>query len=636
MKSICKTLLLATAILSPILSPITHAAEQETLPALIEGRAPQHYEQLWKGFDPQKEPLDVEVLKEWEQDGVVLKVIRYRIGIFKGKKSMMAAIYGYPKGAKNIPGLVQIHGGGQYAHYKAVLSNAKRGYATISIAWAGRMDAPDYKVNPGVVKLYWENKTDDPKYKVTTDWGALDGYHAPSKHSGPNAFVSITKAPWTIDPVPSPRNNSWFLCTMGARRALTFLEKQPEVDGSKLGVYGHSMGGKLTVLTSGSDSRVKAAAPSCGGISDRYNKDSLYRNTVGDAPYLHHVSCPTIFLSPANDFHGRISDLPQSISALKTKQWRVTCNAHLNHRDLPSGEVSTQLWFDQHLKGTFNYPKTPRSELKLKTPDHVPVFSVTPDASKKIISVDIYYTQQGLEGWDPKSRENHINQYWHHAPAVRVSGNTRAAILPVLDADKPLWVYANVLYALDTPVRGVGYYYGDYTAKTFNLSSLVKLVKPGGLKAAGVKATLKPSLVIETFAGDWKKNFFQHQKNHWEYRTHKIYNPLWKAPVGGSIAIDVLVQQTNKFVMGVDGYAAEVTHPGGGVWKTITLKSSDFKDAKNLPLESWRGIKELRLIAAEHLRSGRGKEQTLRKVGGTWQGVAPQFRNLRWIKQLGK
>ena len=88
--------------------------------------------------------------------------------------------------------------------------------------------------------------------------------------------------------------------------------------------------------------------------------------------------------------------------------------------------------------------------------------------------------------------------------------------------------------------------------------------------------------------------------------------------------------------MGVDGYAAEVTHPGGGVWKTITLKSSDFKDAKNLPLESWRGIKELRLIAAEHLRSGRGKEQTLRKVGGTWQGVAPQFRNLRWIKQLGK
>ena len=90
MKSICKTLLLATAILSPILSPITHAAEQETLPALIEGRAPQNYEQLWKGFDPQKEPLDVEVLKEWEQDGVVLKVIRYRIGIFKGKKSMIS------------------------------------------------------------------------------------------------------------------------------------------------------------------------------------------------------------------------------------------------------------------------------------------------------------------------------------------------------------------------------------------------------------------------------------------------------------------------------------------------------------------------------------------------------------------
>ena len=49
----------------------------------------------------------------------------------------MAAVYGYPKGGTNLPGLVQIHGGGQYADQQAVLTNAKRGYATISISWAG-------------------------------------------------------------------------------------------------------------------------------------------------------------------------------------------------------------------------------------------------------------------------------------------------------------------------------------------------------------------------------------------------------------------------------------------------------------------------------------------------------------------
>jgi pimeloyl-ACP methyl ester carboxylesterase len=35
---------------------------------------------------------------------------------------------------------------------------------------------------------------------------------------------------------------------MAARRALTFLEQQPQVDPARLGVYGHSMGGKVAML----------------------------------------------------------------------------------------------------------------------------------------------------------------------------------------------------------------------------------------------------------------------------------------------------------------------------------------------------------------------------------------------------
>ena len=62
--------------------------------------------------------LDVEDLHEWEEEGVVMKVLRYRAGVFKGKKAMIAAIYGYPKGAQKLPGLVQIHGGGQFADHR--------------------------------------------------------------------------------------------------------------------------------------------------------------------------------------------------------------------------------------------------------------------------------------------------------------------------------------------------------------------------------------------------------------------------------------------------------------------------------------------------------------------------------------
>ena len=81
----------------------------DTLLALLDGKAPTTFEEMWAGFDPRKEPLEVEILDEWEEDGVVVQVLRYRIGVFKGKKAMMAALYGYPQGGTDLRS-AQMHG----------------------------------------------------------------------------------------------------------------------------------------------------------------------------------------------------------------------------------------------------------------------------------------------------------------------------------------------------------------------------------------------------------------------------------------------------------------------------------------------------------------------------------------------
>ena len=599
---------------------------EDSLPSLKDGKAPQTFEEMWAGFDPRAEPLDVEVLKEWDEDGVALKVLRYRVGIFKEQEAKMAAVYGYPRGGSKLPGLVQIHGGGQFADYKAALTNAKRGYATISIAWAGRISAPGYTVGPNEVKLFWEGKTNDPNYRLTTDWGALDAYHAPSRHDK-EAFVVIPACPWSLDAVESPRNNSWFLCSLGARRALTFLEQQPEVVASRLGVYGHSMGGKLTVMTAAADARVKAAAPSCGGISDRYNTSSLFRATIGDDVSLQHIVCPIMFLSPANDFHGRINDLQKATGEIKSKQWRVTCSPHHNHQDTAEYEVATQLWFDEHLKDTGRLPATPECALTLKTTTGVPTFTVKPDASRPIVSVDVFYTRQGKdEARD--DRENTIARFWHHAAANR-TGETWTADLPVPDTDRPLWGYANVLYSLNKPISAAGYYYGIYTTDRFNLSSLMRTAAPEQLQAAGVRATLKPSPVIETFAGDWQKEWFTYTPENWARSTHKIYDPQWRAPASADLAIDVRSGQTNKLVVSLDGYAAEVSLAGGAGRQSVTLAPADFHDADGNTLAGWSGLKELRLGAQETLRSKKNGAKPV-SLGAVWQGANPEFRNLRW------
>lgn len=606
-------------------------ASAETLPPLKDGKAPQSFDEMWSGFDPRAEPLDVEVLHEWEEDDVVMQVLRYRIGVFKGKKAMMAAIYGYPKGGKDLPGLLNIHGGGQFADYKAVLTNAKRGYATITIAWAGRLTSPEYRVTPNEVALFWEGKTDDPKYRITTDWGALDAYHAPSKH-GKDAFPTIPDGnqDWTLDEVESPRNNSWFLVTLGARRALTFLEERPEVDGEKLGVYGHSMGGKLTVATAASDDRVKAAAPSCGGVSDRYSENPLHRNTVGDATALKQITCPTIFLSPANDFHGHINNLVEASHEIQAKEWRVVSSPHLNHRDSPEGEVASQLWFDQYLKGSFSWPETPTSKLQLKNENGIPLFTVKPDSSRPVLSVEVFYTQQGFDDGDQAHRENRINRFWHSAEASQ-SGDNWTAALPVFSPDLPLWVYANVLYPLEAPVTGAGYYYGVYTTDKFRLSSLIQKVSDVELREAGVTTVLKPSPVIESFEAGWEKQWFTHKADTWEMRTHKVYHPVWAAPEGAKLSLEVRSPVAEKFVIGIDSYASEITLDGSAGWQTITLSLSDFKDGSEAPMKGWSGIKELRLLPEDSLRSDT-KGAAPRMLGGPWEGEAPGFRNLRWVE----
>ncbi len=156
-------------------------AEMDTFHPLKGGAPARNLHELWEGYNPQREPLDVEVTKEWNQDGVVLKVVRYRIGVFKGRVSMMAAIYGYPEYGRHLPGLVQIHGGGQSANVNAVLTNAERGYAFISINWGG---------NPlGEV----------PNYQgPNTDWGAVDATQtAHNDHFFPSSRIRRQSIPWS-------------------------------------------------------------------------------------------------------------------------------------------------------------------------------------------------------------------------------------------------------------------------------------------------------------------------------------------------------------------------------------------------------------------------------------------------------
>ena len=104
-----------------LLATCITAQASDSLPPLK--NVPQNVAELWAGYDPQKEPLRTELVREWEEDGVVVRYLRYFIGSFKGQAAWMAGFYSFPKNIRRgekLPAVLHIHGGGQRAHLNLV------------------------------------------------------------------------------------------------------------------------------------------------------------------------------------------------------------------------------------------------------------------------------------------------------------------------------------------------------------------------------------------------------------------------------------------------------------------------------------------------------------------------------------
>ena len=483
-------------------------ADETFQPYKAAGDVPQNAVDLWKNYDARAEPLDVQVIKEWKADGVVTRYVTFTVGTFKGAESRMAAYYSFPDNGKKNAGFVWSHGGGQRAERNRGRYFATQGFATIDINWLGRPMESDIDVN--------------------TDWGNVD----PSQ--GPRFYAKALRKGWkrnlqpdefSIDPVPSPRNANWFLLAVAARRAITFLEQQSEVDASSLGFSGFSMGGMITALTA-TDSRLKAVAPFVGGSGFKYidfpggirgssirmhfKNLELYKRTIDASVYWPLVKCPVMFISSSNDFHSVFERIYQSMALLKHPNWRVSTNIHQNHGPGPEQWVLLNQWFDQYLKGIDqNIPITPPSNFNVS--ENVATFTVTPSDQDRLKGTEIYFS------YDPNGR----TRFWNranaqHHPHPQVPGSSWSVQLPVHE-NLPLYVFALCRYELKSPVhleRG--------ETSTFVLNSVEQSLVPDTVNLDQLFHLPKTRLVFEDFqkgTQDWSS---RDQRN---IKTYKFQAP---------------------------------------------------------------------------------------------------------------
>ena len=605
---------------------------------------PQSVEELWADFDPRRDPLETEVIREWREDGGVFRHVRFLVGTFKGKPARMTAIYGVPEKADGkVPAVMHIHGGGQ----RGSLSEAKflvgRGYAALSVNWGGRGggDGPFNAVEgaqPG-----------DPN----TDWGAVDpsqcnveGYS--TLLPGPLQFFEDREHP----PKSDPRNNNWYLLALGCRRGLTFLEQQPEVDAARLGVHGYSMGGNLTMYVAGTDDRVKAAVPGVGGQGwrwephvfssgtappqDRVKGDvDLFRRTISFESYAPRIRCPVLHRSATNDFHGWMDDVYRTNALIPGQPLRYSWTPHFNHRLNPEVAVTMPLWLDHFLKGGPALPETPAATLDLKAADGIPRITVKPDGRWPAARCEIFYSVDP----DPRAR------FWRSADVVR-DGDAFTATLPLESTDRPLFTFANVYHTLPEPVSMRLLPGNGDLVREVCLSSEMRSATPAELAAAGVQGQAvavrsgnpSGSLLIDDFSHGWRDWYRLSVGNpvHWANWTRKITDPAWRGPDGARLAITLTMPQTNRLTVvvvenewrGERGRRRTFTCTrevaGSPEPQTLLISPRDFvpTDEKLGPLTSWAQLDVLGLCGFHP------DEKPARKPA--WDGPLPEFTRVEW------
>ena len=472
---------------------------------------------LWNSYDPSSEPLETEIVQEWKQRGVTTRYVLFTVGTFKGQVARIAAYYTFPDTGGSHPAFVWSHGGGQRAERDRGIYFASQGYATLDINWLGR------PLEEAIDK--------------NTDWGKVDPTQGPrfySKALRQSWKLNLEPDEHTIDSMASPRNCNWYLLSLAARRAITFLCQQEEVDAERIGFAGYSMGGMITALTA-IDHRLKAVVPFVGGSGFKHvdfiggvqgsslkpqlrGDVELYSKTIDASAYWPHVKVPVMFLSSSNDFHSTFERVYRSMELVPHPDWRVSTNQHVNHGPGPEQWVMLNLWFDRYLKGkSVAIPRTPVSRLEESEAKHR--FVVLPDQQESLVSVDIYYSH------DPNSR----TRFWERAEAI-MKGRSYSAEIPV-HAGLPTFAFAHCRYRLKQPVqlqRGQTDVYG--------LNSLETILLPERLEWSAMEDLSETRVVLNDLSMEMKD---------WSSRdgrtiaTYKLQSPRIKTSAASALRVEV-------------------------------------------------------------------------------------------------
>ncbi|CAN5357481.1 hypothetical protein BH10PLA2_BH10PLA2_37260 [soil metagenome] len=199
-------------------------------------------------------------------------------------------------------------------------------------------------------------------------------------------------------------------------------------------------------MIAATDRRVKTAVAiyGCGYNYDRRNaawglvtpSDELnrFQRLLAPEAYAPYVSCPILFLSSTNDFHGIMDRAYDSLAATTGLHYQAF-SPNTDHHIEPREGRDLALWMDWQLRGQPAWPKTPPLRLAIDRLG-IPEAVVALESPESVSEVKVYYC---LGDKRPQDR------FWRSTPG-KLSASTYRATLPVMDSWDDLRAFANITF----------------------------------------------------------------------------------------------------------------------------------------------------------------------------------------------
>lgn len=526
--------------------------------------------EIWDGYNPSAEPLEISALSESESDGVKYSTL-YFTAHGSGKRAKKIRAYGLlakPLGEGPKPAVLYMGGIDEHVNKKYIEPFVKRGYITLMVDYIGGEGEFD-TVYPEELSYCNLNKS---------------GRHF--------SFAE-----------PSAKNTVWYWWTLIAMRGVSVLQGLS----SDIAVVGVREATTMLYQTLAFDRRVKGGCALLGAGWNEYagihkygdieldinDERECFISGVSPQSYAQFIKKPLLYLGSTNS--ADIDRLGDTFKKLPVKTQEISYTSFsVGHNCIREFEQHTLYVFLQHL--FFDEPIAKMPELDLKVSDGVIYAELITDESCE--NAEIYISVGEI---NPELR------CWKQVKTLKVRDGNYLAKIQVSHTEKRLFVFGKSVQ-------------GEYTLSTRELSVVprdegARAVPPLPTRIIYDSSFGRGNLVPiaeHVFVGDQSievkqgplgiSGIFSKAKGISVYSdgdsslaglawTEIQFDAYCEKPAEFKIA--VYLEEEGKLT----AYSARVFLAGSSGWQRISVDESEFKNEINyLPLKSLLNVKRIDLI----------------------------------------